>query len=297
MKYDIKGKTYSYIAGIKDNNPVRLSFDQLSVHTFRLSFEPWYQAGYWDDSCVPHVLLDGDTVVANATVNILRVRWQGQEKTWLQLGTVMTHPDYRHQGLSRWLMDKIFEEWAGKYDAMVLFANKRVLGFYPKFGFIPAGEYQYHTRQLSPQTGKVRRLDMDNAADRELLLQKYAQSNPFAALTVTAPAGLLMFYCTQFMKTSVYYLEETAVIAVVEHEGGVMTCHDIFGETSHSLPLLLSVLMEKDTRQVVLGFTPADVTGFTMLPLKTEDLTLFVLNGKENIFAGHQLMIPTLAHT
>nr|WP_295876271.1 GNAT family N-acetyltransferase [uncultured Chitinophaga sp.] len=297
MKYNIKGKTYTYIAGIKDNNPVRLSFDQLSVHTFDLSFEPWYQGGYWDHSCVPHVLLDGDTVVANATVNILRVRWQGEESTWLQLGTVMTHPDYRHQGLSRWLMDKIFEAWAGKYDAMVLFANETVLDFYPKFGFVPVSEYQYHTRQLSPQTGKVRRLDMDNAADRELLLQKYAQSNPFAALAVTAPSGLLMFYCTQFMKTCVYYLEETDMIAVVEHEEGVMTCHDIFGETSQSLSHLLSVLMEQETQQVVLGFTPADVTGFTMLPLKTEDLTLFVLNGSENLFTGHQLMIPTLAHT
>lgn len=297
MKYNIKGKTYTYIAGIKDNNPVRLSFDQLSVDTFHLSFEQWYQNGYWDHTCVPHVLIDGDTVIANATVNVLRVRWQDEEKTWLQLGTVMTHPDYRHQGLSRWLMDKILEEWEGRYDAMVLFANEKVLDFYPKFGFVPANEYQYHTRQLTPQTGKVRQLDMDNATDRALLLRKYAQSNPFAALTVTGPAGLMMFYCTQFMKTNVYHLEETDVVAVVEHEKGVMTCHDIFGETHQSLNDILSLLMEKDTQQVSLGFTPKDTTGLTILPLKTEDLTLFVLEKKQNLFAGHQLMIPTLAHT
>ncbi|MBC9915139.1 GNAT family N-acetyltransferase [Chitinophaga varians] len=297
MKYNIKGKTYTYIADIKDNNPVRLSFDQLSVQTFHLSFEPWYQQGYWDHSCVPHVLMDGDTVVANATVNVLRVRWQNEEKTWLQLGTVMTHPDYRHQGLSRWLMDKIFEEWKGKYDVMFLFANEKVLDFYPKFGFVPASEYQYHTQALTPQSAKIRRLDMDNIADTALLLRKYARSNRFAALTVTAPAGLLMFYCTQFMKTCVYHLEETDVVAVVEHEDGVMTCHDIFGDTRQSLHHILSVLMEKDTRQIKLGFTPKDTSGFTMLPLKTEDLTLFVRKGKQDLFAGNQLMIPTLAHT
>ncbi|NML40817.1 GNAT family N-acetyltransferase [Chitinophaga sp. G-6-1-13] len=297
MKYNIKGKTYTYIADIKDNNPVRLSFDQLSVQTFHLSFEPWHHNGYWDHTCVPHVLLDGDTVIANATVNVLRVRWQEEEKTWLQLGTVMTHPDYRHQGLSRWLMDKIFEEWEGQYNLMFLFANERVLDFYPKFGFVPVSEYQYHTRQLTPQPGKVRQLDMDNAADCALLLRKYAQSNPFAALTVTDPAGLLMFYCTQFMKTCVYHLEETDVIAVVEHKEGVMTCHDIFGETHQSLNNILSVLMEKNTQQITLGFTPKDTSGFTMLPLKTEDLTLFVLEEQQHLFADNQLMIPTLAHT
>lgn len=297
MKYNIKGKTYTYIADIKDNNPVRLSFDQLSVQSFRLSFEPWYQNGYWDHTCVPHVLLDGDTVVANATVNVLSVHWQNEEKTWLQLGTVMTHPDYRHQGLSRWLMDKIFEEWEGKYDVMFLFANEKVLDFYPKFGFVPANEYQYHARQLTLQSAKVRQLNMDDVADRAPLLQKYAQSNPFAALTVTAPAGLLMFYCTRFMKSCVFHLEETNMIAVVEHTEGVMTCHDVFGETHLPLNNILSGLMEKDTRQVVLGFTPKDTSGFTMLPLKTEDLTLFVLEKNQSLFAGNQLRIPTLAHT
>ncbi|WP_343744132.1 GNAT family N-acetyltransferase [Chitinophaga sp.] len=297
MKYNIKGRTYTYIAGIKDNNPVRLSFDQLSVQTFRLSFEPWHQNGYWDHTCVPHVLMDGDTVIANATVNVLQVRWQEKEQTWLQLGTVMTHPDYRHQGLSRWLMDKIFEEWKGQYDVMFLFANEKVLDFYPKFGFVPAGEYQYHTRQLAPQPGKVRQLDMDNAADRALLLQKYAQSNPFAALTVTSPAGLLMFYCTQSMQSCIYHLEDVDMVAVVEHEDGVMTCHDIFGETHQSLSDILPVLVKKDTQQITLGFTPKDNSGFTMLPLKTEDLTLFVLEKNLRLFSGNQLMIPTLAHT
>lgn len=297
MEYNINGRTYTYIADIKDNTPVRLSFDQLSTSTFHLSFEPWYQDGYWDHTCIPYVLMDGDTVVANATVNILPVRWQEQLQNWLQLGTVMTHPDYRHQGLSRWLMDKILEEWEGKYDTMMLFANQKVLDFYPKFGFVPAAEYQYINRQLLPQPAKVRQLDMDNAIDRELLLKHYAQSNPFAALTVVGNPGLLMFYCTRFYKTNVYYLEEGEVVAIIEHEEGTMTCHDIFGNNSQSLHHILSSLMDNNTQQVNLGFTPRDITGFTIQPLKDDDLTLFVLDKKENIFATHQLMIPTLSHT
>ena len=52
----------------------------------------------------------------------------------------------------------------------------------------------------------------------------------------------------------------------------------------------------QEVKQVVLGFTPKDKTGYTMQEVQEEDTTLFV---KGNAFAGfdkEQVRFPTLAH-
>ena len=51
-----KGTGYIYNANIRDNEQIRRSFNELAQKTFGLSFEQWYQNGYWGDSYIPHVL-------------------------------------------------------------------------------------------------------------------------------------------------------------------------------------------------------------------------------------------------
>ena len=75
---------------IKNDSYLRRSFFQLAKNTFDLSFEQWYQNGYWTDSYIPYVLHENGTVVANASVNIIDTLWQGEKKRYIQLGTVMT---------------------------------------------------------------------------------------------------------------------------------------------------------------------------------------------------------------
>ena len=41
---------------IKNDSYLRRSFFQLAKNTFDLSFEQWYQNGYWTDSYIPYVL-------------------------------------------------------------------------------------------------------------------------------------------------------------------------------------------------------------------------------------------------
>ena len=65
----------------------------------------------------------------------MKTIWNGPIKNYIQLGTVMTAPPCRKQGLSRFLMEEIKKDWEGRCDGMYLFANDTVLDFYPKFGF------------------------------------------------------------------------------------------------------------------------------------------------------------------
>lgn len=44
---------------IRENAPLRKSFDALAQKTFGISFEGWYRAGHWSDSYIPYVLAEG----------------------------------------------------------------------------------------------------------------------------------------------------------------------------------------------------------------------------------------------
>ena len=52
-------------------------FDRLAEETFGISFREWYKNGYWGTSYRPRVLLYDGEVVANVSVNIIDIRWQG----------------------------------------------------------------------------------------------------------------------------------------------------------------------------------------------------------------------------
>ena len=106
----------------------------------------------------PYVLLDGGTVVASIAVNRMQTMWRGKGRSYIQLGTVMTDPQYRKQGLSRCLMEQVLRDYCRSCDAVYLFANDSALDFYPRFGFERAVEYQFIC-PVTPNPEAAQRLD------------------------------------------------------------------------------------------------------------------------------------------
>lgn len=295
MQYIIGGKIYRFDKNIRENTDVRLSFDKLSKKTFGLSFENWYQNGFWTEKYLPYVLLDGDQVVANVSVSIIDTIWKNEKKRYIQLGTVMTDIEYRNQGLSRLLMEKVIEEWKEKCDAMYLFANDTVLDFYPKFGFEKANEYQCQIT-VKPKLKGIRKLDISRNDDRELLLAKYKKSNPFSALPMLDNVGLLMFYCSQFMKDDIYYTKDCDAVIIAKQDGKDFICFDIFCDGMNDINEVLSVVASHGTTNVILGFSPKSVANYQVTLFQEDETTLFVLSDKENIFVNNQVMFPLLSH-
>ncbi|MEG0691497.1 MAG: GNAT family N-acetyltransferase [Oscillospiraceae bacterium] len=289
MRYIINGKEYTYLNNINNNKEVCKSFNELLEQTFGLTFESW------EDEYIPHVLLHDNHVVANVSVNIIHTVWDKQKKLYIQLGTVMTKMDYRNQGLSRFLIEKILEEWKPKCDAIYLFANDSVLKFYPKFGFVQENEYQYEM-EITPQISSVRKLYMSNKSDIQLLVKTYEKSNPFSALPMENNIGLIMFYCSQFMKDSVYYIAEYDGIVIADYDDETMICYDIFCDQDISMEQIISIVAKQNIKIVKLGFTPKLTHDYKNSLLKEDDTTLFVLAQKENIFANNKLMFSILSH-
>jgi len=296
MKTIINGKEYVYTNEVRNNSSIRQSFNELAKSIFGIDFESWYQNGFWKENYIPYVLMDGDTVVSNISVNIMHINYRNEVRLFIQLGTVMTDERYRNQGLSRWLIEKILEEWREKCDAFYLYANDKVLDFYPKFGFVKKQEYQA-SGMVTLMKAEIRKLEMDSGEDRKLLNEKYALSNQFSDLTMENNNGLIMFYCSQYMKDNVYYIPRYDLVVVAEYDADKFICYDVFGNINVPLEEILSVMVKTDTKVSILGFTPKDKDAFTFKEVNVEDLTLFWWSDKENIFSNDaRVMFPLLSH-
>ena len=293
-KGSIDDMNYSLVKQIRDDDILRKSFIDLAIRTFDLSFENWYKNGYWTDKYIRYVLVDNDKVISNASVNIIDTVWEGTPKRYIQIGTVMTDPSYRKSGLSTRLINEIITDWKDKADAIYLFANPTSIGFYPKFGFEKADEYQYSV-SVTPTSGDFRKLDMENESDISLLRQYYERSNPFSQLPMNNNYGLLMFYCSSFMKNCVYYSEKNNAVVVAMQNETTLLCFDIFCDDNISMSTIINELSSDNTNQSILGFTPKQTSNCSCEKIEGED-TLYIYSRKENVFKDNRVMFPSLSH-
>jgi predicted N-acetyltransferase YhbS len=271
----------------KDNHQLRNSFNELATLVFGLNFEDWYQHGYWNDRYIPFSYVDKDKVVANVSVNLLDFIIEGNKKRAIQIGTVMTHPEYRNKGLSASLMNKVLEEYENEYDYMYLFANQNVLEFYPKFGFKQVKEYQFSMDYSSTQTdlSHIRKLDGRSKDDLGFIYHFALERVPVSKRFGTARTqGLLMFYCIYVFTNHIYYLEEEEAIVIFTQEDDRLDIYDIVSKKAVNIENILSRISTTDTKRIVFHYTP-DYEGFnTQNAIFNGDEVLFVKTSGSNEF-------------
>lgn len=287
--------SYRIIKAYKDNDTLRFHFNELAQKTFGLNFEDWYQNGYWREHYIPYSILDGDKVVANVSVNITDFVWNGEEKHFIQLGTVMTEEKYRNKGLIRRLMQEIEMDYGEKADGFYLFANDSVLDFYPKFGFEEAAEYQYSKQVSIHEERKVKQVSMKEKTDWKPFEQIIERSVNNSRFEMVKNVDLIMFYITKFMQENVFYIKEQNTYVIAETEGEHLLLHNVFSETPADLDLVIRAFGE-EIKHVTLGFVPQDNEHYSISKIQEEDTTLFVKGKGFNGFEQDEIMFPTLSH-
>lgn len=290
-----KMRDLKVVKNYRTNGTLRHSFNELAKKTFGLDFEGWYQNGYWRDNYNPYsIVIDGE-VVANVSVNITDIVWNGSVKHFIQLGTVMTEEKYRNQGLIRTIMSEIEKDYCERIDGMYLFANDSVLNFYPKFGFEKAVEYQYSKQVVGSGEGSMKQLPMNNEEAWAEFAEVINKCVPYSSFEMTGNSDLIMFYITKFMQECVYYDESLDVYVIAEVEDGELLIHNVFSEEKVNLDDVIRAF-GKDINKVTLGFTPEDKSGYTVSQIQEEDTTLFLKGISVEEFEADRLMFPTLSH-
>ncbi|MCD2502116.1 GNAT family N-acetyltransferase [Clostridium sp. NSJ-145] len=294
---EVKGKKYIYEKNYKENERLRKSFNELANRTFGIDFEQWYQEGYWGDSYITYSLIDNGEVVSNVSVSIMEFDFKGEKKIYIQIGTVMTDERYRNKGLARYLMETVIEEWKDKCDLIYLFANDSAINFYPKFNFIEAYEYEYSIGCFTiDEESRVRKINMEDSNDKEIFKNIIENTVLFSQFAVLNNKNLVMFYCNSFMKENIYYVEDYDAIVIAEKSDEIIYILEVFGTKNIDLESIINKIVNKNTKKVVLGFTPFNTVLYDEKILKEEDTTLFVMKDKDNPLEFNNIMFPVLSH-
>lgn len=282
------------VKGYRADDALRRSFDALAQRTFGLTFEDWYQNGFWGDDYVPYSVVVDGAVAANVSVNRTDFVLDGEKKRFIQLGTVMTDERYRGRGMIRRLMAEIERDCAGKADGVYLFANDTVLYFYPKFGFRRAAEVRY-ARALEPcGAASAVRVPMRDRDAWGRLTAVIRSSAPCGRFSLCGNTGLPLFYVSKFMQDCVYRVApETYAVAALED--GVLHLYAVYAEKQPA-PEAVARAFGGAVRRVQLGFTPLDTTGWEAETVREDDTTLFVRGAGFRDFERRGLMFPVLAH-
>ncbi|ARJ46621.1 TPA_asm: GNAT family N-acetyltransferase [Listeria monocytogenes] len=250
---------YEMISDYKDNKMYRDSFNKLAESTFDINFEEWFRSGFWNDKYVCYSYIDNNEVISNVSINKMNLIYQGENYSALQIGTVMTHPNYRGQGLAKNLLNHVIAKYEDQYDFLYLFANDTVLDFYPKFGFerIEESSFTVDACNLKKKASKLKKLNPDNKTDFQLISRIVSKRAPLSnILDVKESEDLLMFYVLIALKNELYYLEELDVIVLMEQEGTDLYVLDILSTKKLDVVEVLSYLSTKKIETIHLLFTP-----------------------------------------
>ena len=125
----------------------RHMLNELTRKTFGFDFEGWVTNGYFEGEYIPYSLVEEGTMLSNVSANRMRFLQNGEEKFYIQIGTVMTDEDYRKRGLAARLIKHVIAEYENECDGIYLFGNLDALGFYEKMGFQTMDQYRYFVKE------------------------------------------------------------------------------------------------------------------------------------------------------
>ena len=248
-----------FICDYKHVDKYRLSFNELASNTFGIDFEKWYQKGLWNNSYICYSYADGEKIVSNISVSIIELIINGQRKKAIQIGTVMTHPDYRGRGSAASLMKIVLEKYENKCELIYLFPNVEVLDFYLKFGFISFQESTFTKEINIDEVNKnmMRKLNISNIDDLNIITklasERISNSNIFGAHKAE---HVLTWYAVNSFSNNIYYLEDKDIIVIFDVEGEDLNLYDVISRSEVEIDEILNRIADCETKRVKYHFTP-----------------------------------------
>lgn len=240
------------------NDQYRHMLNGLTAKVFGFDFENWVTGGYFEGDYIPYSFMDDGRIVSNVSANRMKFMQNGSEKNYIQIGTVMTDPDCRGQGLAAKLMNHVMEEYERDCDGIYLFGNLSALDFYRKLNFRTGNQYRYSVKdefcvfEKGKETFKPV-VNMDEAVKKEYL-DMVRSSVCFSSFEQINRFGLQMFYTSGL--DDVLYCSDLDCFIVLE-QGAPAVLKSVLSREKVPLREVVQRIELKDHR-CVLGFTPHD---------------------------------------
>lgn len=247
------------------------AFDALMLESFGLSFAPWNALKLWDERYERYVIEDGGAILSSVCVFKARLVIGGRPFAAHQLGGVATRPDRRGQGLSQRLMRHVLARYPE--TPMFLFANRSVLGFYPRFGFRRVFESAPSAAVAIDGAAPAERLSPRDGAVRAALLRRGARSRLLSCLNSDT---VELFHLLLAYADDIYRLAD-GTLCVARREGETLSVADIVSERPVSFGALLPLLPFSGVRRAEFGFSPDHLgVACDWTPIRDDDEAMFV---------------------
>ncbi|MDD3049603.1 MAG: GNAT family N-acetyltransferase [Candidatus Cloacimonetes bacterium] len=248
-----------YIYDYKDVPHLRNSFNQLANSVFGIDFEKWYSYNFWTDNYICHSFCHNDKIVSNVSVSELTAIISGKKLSALQIGTVMTHPEYRNNGYASQLMQKVLQKYSQKVDLIYLFPEEHARDFYLKYGFSETCDSRFLWKKHHPIKQEInkRKLALDKSTDRDLLLNICKQRKPLSEkFSIENSAGIITWYCTNMFADNIYYVEDCNAVVICKYDKNSLFVYDIIFTGYLDIASFIRTICHEETCVIHLFFTP-----------------------------------------
>lgn len=243
-----------FIKGYQRDKELRVSFNELAKSTFSIDFEDWYQKGFWNGNYIPYSYFEQGKCVSNASINLMSLIIDDAVVRVGQIGTVMTHEDYRGRGFAQDLIEKIVEDNRAECEVFFLCAEKRAYGLYERCGF----EHRIENSYVVDMTAysKIGKPLEPVALSPELFIEAKLSSKPLSRkLSSVDDVHVALFYYNLGFDKTIYELERGTYV-IFEIEESKLYLYDIYSKKDMDIEMLLTKITPMGVKEVHLMFIP-----------------------------------------
>jgi hypothetical protein len=244
-----------------------------------ISFKEWYSKGFWTEKYLPFSIYESGKIVSNVSITFMDIILNDTKVKSIQFGAVGTLPEYRHQGLSRQIMNFVIEKYMNYVDFFFLYSNESTIEFYRKFGFREIKENIFLAKSnIIKSKSAARKLDI--SLDTDYLLLQNILNNRWALTRIFGAekyAFITMWHILNLYRDKLYYLEKERIVVIKEEENNTLCIIDVLFSESIELQSLLPKIIVSDSIQCVKYYFPPDIVKFSCDKILQDETGLFIL--------------------
>ncbi|PGZ61607.1 GNAT family N-acetyltransferase [Bacillus cereus] len=253
------------------------------------------EKGYWDDTYKALSFLQEDKVIANVAAFSLPLLINGERINAAGIQSVMTHPNFRRQGLMTQLMSRMIEEIDKQCNCALLFTETPEL--YKTFGFKVVQEHLM-TIPYDKSNNKdslLRKLDYHTEEDRQLIHETVDSSQRLSNIfsTLNFQSSFYLNMNNSNWNEKLYYSEKLDALIVYEVKDQKLKLFGVFASVLPVLDELCEEINEEFT-EIEFYFSP-DQLGIEGVQFTEVQFSkyLMVRSSKELDFKGYKFPVLT----
>lgn len=219
----------------------------------RAGFERWIDWGEWDDSYRAFALFDGERIVANAALTRMRLLLDGNECRAWQFGAVGVLPECRGRGYADQVMAAALAACGD--DPVLLFANPKVVQFYPRFGFRAQSEALFGVDFPCAPGTPAAALDPEQPKTRALIRELACAWPTSLRFAARGHGRIISWYLANGFAAAPKQVDaDTLVFCHVDED--CLHIDAILARQPFDLAAVIPSLIDRPIRQIRFGFTP-----------------------------------------